>query len=168
MSEMTTRPTFQQVWKQMDVPRRTSAALALVRSNTQARARMLAELEARIHMRRSTLMKLPEERVAALLSNYGVLGEDLSTLLIRSYFFGSHRPMLSAFLDALQIPHKEGEIEDNTEVPLVAEEPLRAAVEKIRAEYPAEDVDLYLKALLASGPETWGNVAQIVPEESSK
>jgi len=70
--------------------------------------------------------------------------------------------MLLMFLDELKIPHQNGVIpEGNTAVPTVDE--LRAAVERIRGAFLAEDVQLYLSALIASGDATWTNLAAEVP-----
>jgi hypothetical protein len=63
-------------------------------------------------------------------------------------------PAILMFLDELQIPHQGGVIsDDSTAVPSAAA--LRAAVDRIRATYPAEDVRLYLSVLLASDAVTW-------------
>jgi hypothetical protein len=65
--------------------------------------------------------------------------------------------MLVTFLDELQIPHQRGVIaDDNTAVP--SADALRAAADRIRATFPAEDVQLYLSALLASDAVTWAHL----------
>jgi hypothetical protein len=61
------------------------------------------------------------------------------------------------FLDELQIPHQNGVIaDDSTAVP--SADALRAAADHLRAAFPAEDVQFYLSALLASDAVAWANL----------
>jgi hypothetical protein len=64
--------------------------------------------------------------------------------------------MMGAFLDALGIKHENGVIEEDNVKPDAAK--LAPAVAKISAEFPAEDVRLYLQTLVCQDPETWGDL----------
>jgi hypothetical protein len=64
---------------------------------------------------------------------------------------------MSTFLDALGITHDNGLIADDA-APALDEAKLPQAVEALRAQYPAEDVDLYLHTLRLQDHKTWGGV----------
>ena len=69
-------------------------------------------------------------------------------------------PMLADFLDALGVAHKDGAVDD---LPASVEEPqLRAAVEKILAKYPAEEVAVYLNAFYTMNDVRWPNLESIL------
>ena len=64
--------------------------------------------------------------------------------------------MMGTFLDALGIKHENGLIEEDDVKPDA--EKLGPAVDKLKSEYPAEDVRLYLETLKCQDPETWGAI----------
>ena len=81
----------------------------------------------------------------------------LAALLIRTYLFAHQQPMLVMFLDELHIPHQSGVISDQGSAVPDADA-VRAAADRIRTAFPAEDVQLYLSALLASDAVAWANL----------
>jgi hypothetical protein len=156
--------TFQQIWKQMDLGRRRQAATAFFAdSETEGQRRgVVGFIAKKLNLRPQKAAKFPADKAAAYLASIESLDEPLAAWLIRSYLFASQQAMLLMFLDELKIPHQNGVIpEGNTAVPTVDE--LRAAVERIRGAFLAEDVQLYLSALIASGDATWTNLAAEVP-----
>lgn len=156
--------TFQQIWQQMNLGRRRQAATAFFAdSETEGQRRSVAGVIAKkLNLRPQKAAKLPGDKAAAYLASIESLDEPLAAWLIRSYLFAHQQAMLLMFLDELKIPHQNGVIhEGNTAVPKADE--LRAAVERIRGAFIAEDVQLYLSALLASGDATWTNLAAEVP-----
>jgi hypothetical protein len=64
---------------------------------------------------------------------------------------------MSSFLDALGIKHNDGLIEEE-DMPAPAAEKLREAAAAIAAQYPREDVALYLTTLVWQDPDTWGGL----------
>jgi hypothetical protein len=68
--------------------------------------------------------------------------------------------MMSAFLDALGIKHENGLIEEDSVKPDTAK--LATAVAKLTAEFPADDVRLYLKTLVCQDPQTWGGLKELM------
>jgi hypothetical protein len=114
-------------------------------------------LAARLHLRPQTAAKLTPEKMANYLTSIEIPDELLAATLVRAYLFTRQQPMLSLFLDTLQIPHKKGVIEQDTVAPPPAEA-LQAATEKIRGAFDPAEVRIYLSALLASDPDTWANL----------
>ncbi len=158
--------SFQQIWKQMDNGRRRQAATAFFNSTETMgeKKRISGFLAMKFKLRPQTAAKLPAERAGGYLASFDTLDEPLAALLIRSYLFDHQQAMLVMFLDAVQMPHEKGVIpEGNTIVPTA--EALHAGVEKIRSAFPAEDVDLYLSALLASDAETWVNLPEALGQK---
>ncbi len=158
--------SFHQIWRQMDNGRRRQAATAFFNSTETMgeKKRITGFLAMKFKLRPQTAAKLPAERAGGYLASFDSLDEPLAALLIRSYLFDHQQPMLEMFLDTVQMPHEKGVIaEGNTIVP--AAEALRAGIEKIRAAFPAEDVDLYLSALSASDAETWANLPEALGEK---
>jgi hypothetical protein len=160
--------TFQQIWKQMDQGRRKQAAISFFTSaETAGEQRRVSGLIAmKMKLRPQTAAKLPTERAAGYLSAIESLDEPLAALLVRSYLFTHETPMLVMFLDELQIAHQSGVIpDDNTIVPTA--DALKGAAGKIRAAFPAEDVQLYLSALAASDAVTWANMGAALTDEQA-
>jgi len=158
--------TFQQIWKQMDRERRRQAATGFFTSAETAgeHRRVSGLIATKLNLRPQKAAKLPPEKAAGYLSAIESVDEPLAALLVRTYLFAQQKPMLSMFLDELQMPHKEGVIpDDNTVVPTA--DALRAAVARIRGEFPAEDVQVYMSALAASDAATWTNLGAALAEE---
>jgi hypothetical protein len=80
--------------------------------------------------------------------------------LLRDWLMKQQTPMLADFLDALGVAHKDGAVE---ELPASVEETqLQAAVEKILAKYPAEEVAIYLNAFYTMNDVRWANLESIL------
>jgi hypothetical protein len=122
----------------------------------QAEAAIARALKARdVFVRR-----MPTEKKVAYLATAVRPDEMLASSLLLSLHLGERRPMLAAFLDALGIAHENGLIGDNSELtpPDVAR--LDAAARSLYESFPADDVTLYLKVLLAMDDEMWGGLAE--------
>jgi len=151
--------TFPQIWKRMDQERRRQAATALLNSaETAGEQRQIAGLIAKkLNLRPQKAAKLPPEKASAYLSTIGEVDDFLAASLVRSYLFAHQKPMLVMFLEELKIPHQDGLIpEGNTVVPTA--DMLRTALERIRAAFAPEDVQLYVSALSANDAVTWANL----------
>ena len=64
--------------------------------------------------------------------------------------------MMGAFLDALDIAHEDGLIQEDEVKPDPAR--LASAAAGIAGQFPAQDVALYLNTLLCQDPQTWGGL----------
>ena len=84
--------------------------------------------------------------------------------LIRRWLLKKYNGMLVDFLDALQIPHKEGVVED---LPASMEDAkLRAAVDVLLGKYPAEVVTVYLNAFNDMNEVNWPNLKTMLEADS--
>jgi len=67
--------------------------------------------------------------------------------------------MMGAFLDALDIAHENGLIQQEDVKPDA--EKIAPAAAQIAKQFPAEDVRIYLNTLLCQDPETWGALKDV-------
>jgi hypothetical protein len=89
--------------------------------------------------------------------------ELIAANLIREWLVKKQLPMLADFLNALEIPHKDGTVEDLPKS--VDDEKLRAAVEKLLSKYPAEEVAVYLNAFFSMNQVAWPNLEAMLKDE---
>lgn len=107
--------------------------------------------------RPKTVVALDLDRKARHLASLLALPDPLAARALVIYHLAAQRPMMGAFLDALDIKHENGLIEDDAPKPEPSK--LGPAVQHLKAEFPAEDVKLYLETLACQDPETWGALA---------
>ena len=97
------------------------------------------------------------ERQAGLISALGrpPLGLVGDTL-IRNWLVKQQTALLTDFLDALNIPHEKGVLQDLP--PSVADAALQSAIEGLLARHPREIVALYLRAFQQMNEGGWDNL----------
>ena len=111
------------------------------------------------NFRPAFVKKLPREKRASYLATLP-LPPDLIGQLIVTYHFAHQRPLMSAFLNALSIANDNGVISDSAEVTKPDEAALKAAAEKVRSEFPGEDVRIYFATLRAQNTDLWGGLPE--------
>ncbi len=90
--------------------------------------------------------------------------ELIAANLLRDWLMKQQTPMLADFLDALAVAHKDGAVD---ELPASIEEPkLQAAIEKLLAKYPAEEVAVYLNAFYTMNDVRWPNLEAILKTDA--
>ena len=82
--------------------------------------------------------------------------EAASSNLIRLWLVKKQAAMLIQFLDSLEIPHKEGVVEDLP--PTMDDAKLSAAVDGLLAKFPPEVVAVYLLAFNDMNEANWPNL----------
>jgi hypothetical protein len=83
--------------------------------------------------------------------------------LIRTWLLKKHNSMLTDFLNALEIPHKEGVVEDLPKS--MDDTKLRSAVDALLAKYPPEAVAVYLHAFNDMNEADWPNLKAMLESE---
>lgn len=104
------------------------------------------------------------ERIATMA---GSLGRPALALaadgLIRNWLLKKHAGLLGDFLDALNIKHEQGVVE---ELPKAVEDTaLKTAVETLLTKHPAEAVSVYLHAFNSMNAESWANLDTLLQSE---
>jgi hypothetical protein len=110
--------------------------------------------------RAKTIIGLDVDRKSKHLASLASLPDSIAGRLLVLYHLSDQRALMGRFLDALGIEHENGLIKEEHVKPDAAK--LAPAAAALSAEFPADDVRLYLTTLLSQDPETWGGLAEIV------
>ena len=84
--------------------------------------------------------------------------------LLRTWLLKKYKAMLIDFLDALNISHEDGVVEDLPEK--VEDEVLHQAVEKLFAKYPTEVVATYLHCFDHMNQPGWANLSKLLESDA--
>jgi hypothetical protein len=105
-----------------------------------------------------------QQRHATMLSTLTRPSLDtVSSNLIRIWLLKKHQAMLIDFLNALEIKHQEGVVEN---LPATVDDAkLRAAVELLLGKYPPETVAVYLHAFSQMNDVDWPNLKAMLDAE---
>lgn len=118
-------------------------------------------IASQMRFRPQSVVKLAPEKLARHLASVHRVSESLAGRLLVVYHLSRQQPMLEVFLDELGIAHEHGLIaEEGAHTPEAAN--LQSAADKLRAQFPDDDVRLYLRTLAAQDPDTWGGLLPIV------
>jgi hypothetical protein len=166
MTEITQTPA--RLWKQMTSSQKLAAAGAFWLDETatddQIQAVMLIAQQKKF--RPKSVIALDIDRKARHFAGIVNLPEGLAARALIAYHLAAQRPLMGAFLDALGIAHENGLIQEEQVQPDNTK--LAAAVERISADYPADDVTLYLNTLICQDPQTWAGLQEFVTELKSE
>ena len=83
--------------------------------------------------------------------------------MLRGWLLKKHTALLTDFLDALGVPHKDGVVDDLPE--RMDDAKLRSAVETVLAKHPAEVVMVYLHAFYEMNEARWPNLKAMLETE---
>jgi hypothetical protein len=154
--------TPSRLWKRMTLDQRQRIARAFWSdpdaTDDQVQAALLIAQQKKF--RPKTVIGLDLDRKARHLASVGSLPDSIAARALVVYHLAGQRPMMAAFLDALGIAHENGLISEDNVTPDAAKIP--PAVEQLKAQFPTDDVELYLQTLLSQDPETWGALNEIV------
>src|SRR5262245_22841608 len=154
----TTTVTPARLWKSMTFDQRHRIALAFWEddeaTDDQLQAALLIAQQKKF--RPKTVVALDRDRKARHLASIAGMPDALAARALVIYHLARQRPMMGAFLDALGIKHENGLIEEDAVKPDSAKLP--TAVAKLKAEFPADDVTLYLDTLVCQDPDTWSGL----------
>ena len=147
------------LWREMPADKRVTAAAAFWRDTDSPEiaaqhAEAVGMLARRLNFRVRSLQALPIERRARHLAQVGDVSDAVATRALIAYHFEAQRPLMGAFLDALGIAHENGLITAE-DVSAPERDILAGAVQTIRASFPSDDVELYLKTLATLDGDTW-------------
>lgn len=123
-----------------------------------------ALLAKRLNFRLKSVRALPVDTRARYLGHMGEVPDLIAMRALVAYHLANERPLMATFLDALGIAHDQGVITAETVDPPDAGK-LATAVQAIRASYPAETVDLYLRTLAAVDGDTWRDIGGLISKD---
>ena len=151
------------LWRALDVPVRELAARAMWTSEEEdVRLEASMALSQQLRFRPQFVAKLPLAKRVGYLARQVRPDDMLAGSLLLALHLGERRPLLTTFLDALEIPHEDGVIDEDHDLAPPEEGPLKAAVGTLDEHYPTGAVDIYLATLLALDPDTWGPLRPVL------
>jgi hypothetical protein len=103
----------------------------------------------------------PQTRAQALA---GILepGETVAASLLVALHLAARRSMLSAFLDALGLPHEDGVLKDEAETAKApTADTIREAARRLLGSFPKGEVAVYLNTLWLQDPDRWAALADV-------
>lgn len=154
--------TLARLWREMTPEQKTRAAHAfwLDDDSMAQQVEAVTHLARQLHFRPQSVLGLPVERKIRQLATQGRLPDNVIARTLVVYHLAEQRPMLTAFLDHLGVPHEDGVIGDD--VPALPDAAtIQAAARRLAESWPAPDVRLYLLTLAIQDPETWGPAGEI-------
>ena len=156
-------PSPSRLWKNMTSEQRLQAARAfwLDESSAQDQVQAVLLIAQRKKFRPKSVVALDDERKARHLAGLVPMPEAIAARALVAYHLTAQRPMMSAFLDMLEIPHENGLIQEHEASPDAAQ--LQSAAARLAKQFSADDVSLYLNTLLSQDPATW-KAHEHVPE----
>lgn len=160
---MSAAPTLAKLWMSLPTPVRSLAAKSFYEHDPDdASLRMQAEaaIARAVKARDVFVRRLPAEKKIAYLATAVRPDELLASSLLLALHLEHRRPMLSAFLDALGIAHDNGLIAEDAQPAPPDAARLDAAARTLYESFPADDVTLYLKVLMAMDAGMWGGLAE--------
>ena len=154
------------LWKEMPPEKRLVAANAFWTDEHghEQQVEVIVTLARKMNFRPKSVPALPLERRAKLLAGMDVSDAVASRALI-AYHLSAERPMMGAFLDALNIEHDNGLITAE-EVPPPDKGKLTEGVRTLKATFPEDAVRLYLHTLLLLDGDTWADLSGLLDAEA--
>jgi hypothetical protein len=155
------------LWKDLPPEKRLAAADAFWRDERSQeihapRVEAIVAIARRLNFRGKSVQALPTDKRAKYLAQMTDVSESIATHALIAYHFNVQRPLMSAFLDAVGIAHEEGLITAE-QVDAPSAEKLREAADKVRATFPVDDLEIYLRTLVTLDGETWRALDTVLP-----
>ena len=134
------------LWNVLSPQEREAAAWAHLRSEETGRLHLgRAVAEAR-NFRPATVLRWPEGKIVAAIRRVPLQEPGIALALLNSHHVPGQLPMVTAFLDAMGVPHKDGEVAPSD--PLDADdEVVRSAAEGIAKDHGLRATAIYLLVL---------------------
>ena len=154
------------LWKEMSPEKRLVAANAFWSDEHghEQHVEVIVTLARKLNFRPKSVPALPLERRAKLLAGMDVSDAVASRALI-AYHLAAERPMMGAFLDALNIEHDNGLITAE-EVPAPDKTTLAEGVRTLKSTFPEDAVRLYLHTLVLLDGDTWSDLNGMLDTET--
>ncbi len=151
------------VWRALEVPVRELAARSMWTSDDEdVRLEASMALSQQLRFRPQFVARLPLAKRVGYLARQVRPDDVLAGSLLLALHLGDRRPMLATFLDALEIPHEDGVIDEDHDLAPPEDGPLATAVAALDERFPAGAVDIYLATLFALDPETWAPLRPVL------
>jgi hypothetical protein len=154
-----------QLWASLEPEVRLAAARSLY-SHDWGEAPTRREADFAImqgmRFRESAVRQLPVDRRAQYVARSIRPTDSLAGSMLLALHLEQRRAMLSAFLDALKIPHADGLIDEDHDMKPPSSSGLAKAVKSLSERFPPDEVELYLATLYVLDRVTWAGLAPLL------
>ena len=154
-----------QLWASLEPEVRLAAARALY-SHDWGEAPTRREADFAIiqgmRFRESAVRQLSVDKRASYVARSIRPTESLAGSMLLALHLEQRRAMLSAFLEALKIPHDNGLIAEDHDMKPPSAATLEKAAKALRDRFPADEVELYLATLYVLDRVTWAGLAPLL------
>jgi hypothetical protein len=153
--------TSSRLWKHLSAEDRLAAtSLFFSEPSPEVVGIALGSIVKARHMRPQAARALAPEAQARILATVLDPGEALAASLLVALHLGGRRPLLTAFLDALGLPHENGVLKEESDAPPPNEPRIRKGVAALAA-FPRAQVETYLNTLWLQDPERWAVLEKV-------
>ena len=150
------------LWPALDESVRRLAIEAMYGDDPDLRREADRALADALRFRPAGVRKLPLDKRVDYFVRRVRPDNTLASTLLTTLHLAHRRPLLGAFLDALEIPNDDGLIPPGHEPEPFAGDRLAPAVDDLRERFEGPDIDLYLATLLALDPDVWGGLKPLL------
>jgi len=158
---MAFHPSATRLWKHLPPGDRLAAAVAFfAQPPPELAPSALGVLADARHMRPQAARALAPDAQARILATVLDPGESLAQGLLVALHLAHRRPLLSAFLDALGLPHDDGVLKEEADALPPVEGPRARAAVSALAGFPWPEVEAYLNTLWLQDPDRWAALEQ--------
>ena len=143
------------IWRAMSPEDRRAALMALLSAKDDgpvAAAAIRAEIARARHFRPQILASWDNAKLAETGAKIDIADKPIAWEALLALHLKARTAMLVQFLDALAIPHENGEITGEVDPSTLTDEKVRAAAEGLLAGFDDSTVAIYLLALRSSQP----------------
>jgi hypothetical protein len=159
---MPLQTTTSRLWKHLPPEDRLAATNAFFKEPSPEVVGMaLGSIVRARHMRPQAARALAPEAQARILATVLDPGETLAASLLVALHLAERRPLLGAFLDALDLPHENGVLKEEGEGAPLDEARVRKGIAALSA-FPPAQVETYLNTLWLQDPERWGVLSKVI------
>lgn len=148
-------PSPVRLFRRLPLEKRVQASHAFwIEEDGEQHAEALVALARHMKFRPQSVANLSADKLARYLAQLPSPPDAVAARALIAYHLTHQRPMMGAFLTALGIAHDDGLITEE-QVPAPDAARLKDAAAQLAADWPAEDVAIYLGTLLSQDPDTW-------------
>ena len=134
------------LWNALNSDEREAAAWAYLRSEEAGRKKLNGIVAEARNFRPATVVKWPEVKIVTAMRSAPLRTPDIAIGLLNCHHVPGQLPMVSAFLDALGVPHEEGGVDTFQQVD-ADDSVIQAAAERMVQEHGFRAAAVYLLAL---------------------
>jgi hypothetical protein len=154
--------TVRRLWKALTPEERALGINACLDDDSDGwvKNRTRTAVAAALKFRPQTVATWPRTKLVGEVVRLPIDDAQLLSGYIVDLHLGLRRPMMAAFLDALDIPNDDGRIDsENTVVPQQDSERITAAADGLVGKYPQDEIVVYLLTILLQDNSTWAGTA---------